>query len=80
MKGSLATASKVMLSLEVCTIASGPIRQVPPGERDFISLSPLSEYLTEEDIPDGSPARRDSMENHTPFVPGGTVADILWEP
>ena len=37
-----------MLSREVCTIAFGPAAGHPTGERDFISLSPLSEYLTEE--------------------------------
>ena len=66
MTTSLATAPKVMLSREVCTIAFGSAAEAPPGERDFISLSPLSEYLTEEDIPDESPAGRDSMEHHTP--------------
>ncbi len=48
----------------------------PPLERDFIFPSPLSKYLTEEDFPEGSPAGRNSVENHAPARGRGTVAYI----
>ena len=43
---------KVVLMCEVFTIAKGLTAEAPPREI-LISLPPLSEYLTEEDIPDG---------------------------
>ena len=53
-----------MLLCEVFAILKGPAAEAPLEREILISLSPLSEYLTEEEIPDGFQQGRQHGTSH----------------